>query len=137
MFTLKLCFTSPQSSAAMTYAMSSYEFCLLAILALHYASAAKLNPIFAINCGGYDVTDSNEVKYSADFNNQGIASSYGQSFIIHRAHASDMGLYQTERYHTSSFYYEFPMPPDGNYVLHLKFSEVWFNHPFGKVSDYT
>ena len=117
----------------MTVGMSSYKFCLLLIFTVNYSYALKLNPIFAINCGGQELIDSNGVKYSADSNNQGITSGYGQSFIIHRAHASDVPLYQTERYHTSSFFYEFPLPPDGEYVLHLKFAEVWFNNPFGKV----
>lgn len=43
-------------------------------------------------------------------------------------------LYQTERYHHSTFGYEIPLKGDGEYVLVLKFSEVYFNAPDQKVS---
>ncbi|KAL5108658.1 Malectin-A [Taenia crassiceps] len=95
--------------------------------------AVKLNPVFAVNCGGDAHVDSNGVWYAADFNNRGIASGHGLNLVMHRVHESDAVLYQTERYDVSSFYYEFPFPDDGHYVLHLKFSEVWFQYPHGKV----
>ncbi|XP_047501782.1 malectin-like [Penaeus chinensis] len=44
-------------------------------------------------------------------------------------------LYQTERYHHSTFGYEIPLKGDGDYVLVLKFSEVYFNAPDQKVFD--
>jgi hypothetical protein len=43
-------------------------------------------------------------------------------------------LYQTERYHTSTFGYDIPVAEDGHYLLILKFSEVYFNAPNMKVS---
>ena len=55
---------------------------------------------------------------------------------IKRVPAQDKPLYQTERYATESFGYTVPMPSgDGDYVLWLKFSEVWFNAPNQKVFD--
>lgn len=44
-----------------------------------------------------------------------------------------MILYQTERYDLQSFSYEMDLVDDGDYVLWLKFAEVWFNAPNMKV----
>jgi hypothetical protein len=44
-------------------------------------------------------------------------------------------LYQTERYHTSTFGYDIPVAEDGHYLLILKFSEVYFNAPNMKVGQ--
>ncbi|KAH9284620.1 Malectin [Echinococcus granulosus] len=128
-----LCFSKPQSGAIMVCTANSCAVCLVLCLVFRVTFAAELNPVFAINCGGDAHVDSNGVWYAADFNNRGIASGHGLNLVMHRAHESDAVLYQTERYDTSSFYYEFPLPADGQYVLHLKFSEVWFQHPNGKV----
>ncbi|KRY77266.1 Malectin [Trichinella pseudospiralis] len=65
----------------------------------------------------------------------GISSDYGKRFIIERVSPSDQILYQTERYHTKSFEYEIRIPEEGDYVLVLKFSEVYFNAPGQKVFD--
>ncbi|VDK49360.1 unnamed protein product [Taenia asiatica] len=124
-----MCFSELQSSAIMIFAV----VCLVFRLTFRDALAVKLNPVFAVNCGGDAHIDSNGVWYAADFNGRGIASGHGLSLVMHRTHESDAVLYQTERYDTSSFYYEFPLPTDGQYVLHLKFSEVWFQYPNGKV----
>ena len=59
---------------------------------------------------------------------------YGKSLSIHRVVPQDAVLYQTERYHTGTFGYEFPVKGDGDYVLVTKFSEVWFTAPNQKVS---
>lgn len=115
--------------------MTAYGFYLSLIFILPSTFALKLNPIFAVNCGGNVHIDVNGVRYEADFNNIGIASSHGLNLILHRTPEQDAILYQTERYDTSSFSYEFPMPRDGDYVLHLKFSEVWFQQSNEKVSD--
>ena len=58
---------------------------------------------------------------------------YGKSLNIQRVVPQDAVLYQTERYHTGTFGYEFPIKGDGNYVLVTKFSEVWFTAPNQKV----
>lgn len=64
----------------------------------------------------------------------GIASDYGRNSIIDRVPREDMILYQTERYDLQKFSYEIDVIEDGDYVLWLKFSEVWFNGPNLKVS---
>ena len=89
--------------------------------------------VFAVNCGGSRHTDRYGIKYLADDNPVGIPSTFGQSLIISRVHPDDMILYQTERYHTSSFSYNIPIEEDGEYVLVTKYSEVYFQHTGGKV----
>nr|CDS32419.1 expressed conserved protein [Hymenolepis microstoma] len=113
--------------------MRTRWLCLFLALISSCIFAQKLRPIFAVNCGGYAHTDVNGVLYQADTNTVGIASSHGMNLVLRRTPEPDAILYQTERYDTSSFSYEFPMPKDGEYVLHLKFSEVWFQQPRGKV----
>jgi hypothetical protein len=44
-----------------------------------------------------------------------------------------MILYQTERYDLKKFSYEIDIIDDGDYVLWMKFAEVWFNGPNMKV----
>lgn len=63
----------------------------------------------------------------------GIASDYGTALRIGRVHPADQILYQTERYHEEDFSYKIPVKEDGDYVLVLKFCEVWFNAPHQKV----
>lgn len=50
-------------------------------------------------------------------------------------HPNDNILYQTERYHTNTFGYDIPITSDGDYVLVLKFCEVYFAAPDQKVFD--
>ena len=65
----------------------------------------------------------------------GIASDYGRQYLnIGRVPEPDAILYQTERYHHSSFGYDIPVSEDGDYVLVLKFCEVYFNSPSMKVN---
>lgn len=73
-------------------------------------------------------------RYGRDTLAIGEASDYGKSMPINRVPQPDQVLYQTERYHTDDFSYSIPVPGDGDYVLVLKFSEVWFNAPSQKVS---
>lgn len=91
----------------------------------------------AINCGGESLIDSNGIRYTKDpLTDIGIASDYGRMLDIKRVPAQDKPLYQTERYSTESFGYTVPLPSaDADYVLWLKFSEVWFNAPNQKVFD--
>jgi hypothetical protein len=44
-----------------------------------------------------------------------------------------MILYQTERYDVQSFSYEIDLNEEGDFVLWMKFAEVWFNGPNMKV----
>lgn len=98
----------------------------------------SLGPIiYAINCGGEAHTDSFGIHFERDplHGKVGIASDYGKRLLIGRAHPNDQILYQTERYHTNTFGYDIPLNSDGEYVLVLKFCEVYFNAPDQKVFD--
>jgi hypothetical protein len=44
-----------------------------------------------------------------------------------------MILYQTERYDLQHVTYEIDLVEDGDYVVWMKFAEVWFNGPNMKV----
>ncbi|KAL7676770.1 hypothetical protein ACOME3_003019 [Neoechinorhynchus agilis] len=112
-------------------------FLLLVLLAL-FTTSVGFEPgsvVYAINCGGSEFTDSYGIVYKADDLSVGTVSVHGQSMAISRVpHPSDQKLYQTERYHSSSFTYDLPLSRgDGNYILWLKFSEVWFTSSLQKV----
>ena len=92
-----------------------------------------LDVIYAVNCGGPKHTDRYGVKYAADSNRVGIASEFGKTLTISRVHPDDGILYQTERYHTTSFSYDIPIETEGEFILITKFAEVYFTHPGGKV----
>lgn len=94
---------------------------------------ADYEVIFAVNCGGPKHTDRFGIQYQADSNLEGIGSEFGRGLIISRVHSEDAILYQTERYHVTNFAYDVHIPQDGDYILILKFSEVYFEHPGGKV----
>uniref|UniRef100_A0A915IXC0 Conserved oligomeric Golgi complex subunit 7 n=1 Tax=Romanomermis culicivorax TaxID=13658 RepID=A0A915IXC0_ROMCU len=83
--------------------------------------------LFAINAGGPEHVDTSNIRYEADPLRQGIPSDYGKRYLIGR----------TERYNIGNFEYSIPVDPkkvkDGDYVLVLKFSEVYFNAPKEKV----
>lgn len=85
--------------------------------------------IYAVNAGGHEFIDSNHVRYAADLGDDrvGTISDFGLQLGIRRARGNDAYLYQTERYHTDSFHYDIPVDGDGDYVLVLKFAEVYFN----------
>ena len=57
----------------------------------------------------------------------GTSSDYGKQLMIGRVPQQDQILYQTERYHTTTFGYDMPVQGDGDYLLILKFSEVRLN----------
>lgn len=92
--------------------------------------------IYAINAGGEAHTDSLGVRYEKDplQGKVGTASDYGKRLLIGRVPPNDHILYQTERYHHSTFGYDIPISEDGDYVMILKFCEVYFNAPNMKVS---
>ncbi|XP_077995234.1 malectin-B-like isoform X2 [Glandiceps talaboti] len=54
---------------------------------------------------------------------------------ITRVSPQDQPLYQTERYDLDTFGYEVPIEEDGDYVLVLKFCEVYFTASNQKVFD--
>lgn len=89
--------------------------------------------IFAVNCGGQEHIDVHGVRYQADFNRVGTPSDYGKNLNIQRVPLQDAILYQTERYHVDTFSYSIAIPEDGDFVLILKFSEVWFAASSEKV----
>nr|CAI5825916.1 unnamed protein product [Callosobruchus analis] len=93
--------------------------------------------VYAVNCGADAHTDSYGIRYEKDPLNGkvGIASDYGKRLLIGRVPPNDYILYQTERYHTNTFGYDIPVHSDGDYVLVLKFCEVYFNAPDQKVFD--
>lgn len=109
------------------------------ILAIRsFTAAAQHNVIYAINAGGESHIDSHGIKYARDplMGKTGTESDYGkQLLMINRVKPNDELLYQTERYHHDTFGYELPIAGDGEYVLILKFCEVYFNAPHMKVFD--
>lgn len=109
---------------------------LIAIKAHTTSAHNKFEVIYAINAGGEAHVDSNGIKYARDplIGKIGTASDYGKQLMIQRVPAADQILYQTERYHHSTFGYEFPVRESGDYVVVLKFSEVYFNSPNMKVN---
>ncbi|ALC38089.1 CG9257 [Drosophila busckii] len=109
--------------------------CVFALL-LQSASAEPLKVVYALNAGGSEHTDQNGIHYEADPLNVGIASDYGKHLLmIGRVHEEDEVLYRTERYHTTTFGYDFPADGDGDYALIMKFCEVYFDAPNRKVFD--
>lgn len=90
--------------------------------------------IYAVNSGGGAHTDLNGVHYQADKLSIGTASDFGKSLQIDRAAPADQVLYQTERYHVADFGYTIPIKDEGDFVLVLKFCEVYFRGSKLKVS---
>jgi len=91
--------------------------------------------IYAVNSGGGPHTDLNGVHYQADKLSIGTSSDFGKSLSIDRAAPADQILYQTERYHVADFGYTIPIKDEGDFVLVLKFSEVYFRGSKLKVFD--
>lgn len=94
--------------------------------------------LYAVNAGGDSHVDTNGVKFLRDplmDSGIGFASDYGKRLLISRVHDDDQILYQTERYHQSSFGYQLPTKGSGRYVLVLLFSEVYFDGPQQKIFD--
>lgn len=100
------------------------------------SSSCAYKIIYAVNAGGDEFEDSNGIIYQKDPLLVGTASDFGKNLLmIGRVPQADEILYQTERYHTSTFGYDLPTDGDGDYLLILKFSEVYFNSPNMKVFD--
>lgn len=112
---------------------------VLALVLLHICSLfrpleALGEVVFAVNCGGSAHVDVYGIHYHKDNLNVGFASDHGKNLAIRRVPQQDQILYQTERYHTGDFAYNVQIKSEGDYVLVLKFSEVWFTEPNQKVS---
>lgn len=116
----------------MYWTWMTFHLALVGFL-LHPLLSAAYEVVYAVNCGGGKHTDRFGIRYSADDNKVGIASDYGKNLIISRVHPDDVLLYQTERYHTSTFTYHVPIKEDGDYILITKFAEVYFQYPNQKV----
>lgn len=93
----------------------------------------KEDVIFAVNAGGDAHVDSYGILYQRDFNKVGTESDYGKKLSIQRVKPHDQILYQTERYSQTTFGYDIPIMQDGDYVMVLKFSEVYFTNSGLKV----
>lgn len=93
--------------------------------------------IWAVNAGGESHTDTHGIHYKKDplEGKVGKASDYGMRLPILRSSPEDQVLYQTERYNEDSFGYEVPIRDEGEYVLVLKFAEVYFAQSQQKVFD--
>jgi len=120
----------------MLISFSSIIFIQLICVLINYVNC--LNQIvYAVNCGGEAHVDKYNIKYERDplHGKIGTASDFGKRLEIGRVPKEDWILYQTERYHTNTFGYDIPLKTDGDYVLVLKFSEVYFNYPNQKVFD--
>jgi hypothetical protein len=113
---------------------SSLTIVILSLLFVNASNAYKV--IYAVNCGGDEHIDSHGIKYEKDTLKVGTSSDFGRNLGgIQRVPPADEIIYQTERYHTSTFGYEISLAGDGDYVLVLKFSEVWFEVVNSKVFD--
>lgn len=100
------------------------------------ALADPLKVVYAVNAGGDEHTDQHGIHYEADPLTVGISSDYGKHLLmIGRVQEPDEVLYRTERYHTTTFGYDFPADGDGDYALIMKFCEVYFDAPNRKVFD--
>jgi len=105
-------------------------------IAIEEKSSISHNLVAAINCGGKEHVDIHGIRYKGDQQKMGVASDYGSRLVIGRVAMEDMILYQTERYHFDDFSYEIDLPmTDADYVLVLKFAEVYFRAPQQKVFD--
>lgn len=111
-------------------------FAVLASLAVVGAALGD-KVIWAVNAGGEAHVDVHGIHYRKDplEGRVGRASDYGLKLPILRSVPEDQILYQTERYNEDSFGYEIPIREEGEYVLVLKFAEVYFAQSQQKVFD--
>lgn len=97
--------------------------------------ASDSRVLYAVNAGGSSHVDSNGINFLADPISIGTESDYGTRLPIKRVNNDDQILYQTERWHDRSFHYTIPVHDDGDFVLVLKFAEVYFYGPNMKIFD--
>ncbi|CAL1529905.1 unnamed protein product [Lymnaea stagnalis] len=110
-------------------------FTAFIVISLLMQTVHTLEVAWAVNCGGDEHTDVHGIHYQADPLDIGHRSDFGKSLMIQRVVPQDQILYQTERYHINTFGYDIPVYRDGDYVIVLKFSEVWFAAQNQKVFD--
>lgn len=110
---------------------------VLLVTANAISASAPYEVAYAINAGGEEHTDSDNIHYQRDplMGKIGTASDFGKQYSIGRVPQWDEYLYQTERYHNDNFGYDIPVTQDSDYALVLKFSEVYFTSPNQKVFD--
>nr|CAB3263861.1 malectin-A [Phallusia mammillata] len=113
------------------YLFHLFIICLFQHLHSTLADAGKV--VYAVNAGGDEHTDSFGIHYLTDPLSIGVKSDYGRRQAVIRAAPNDNILYQTERWHDASFSYDIPVKDEGDYVLVLKFAEVYFYGPNLKV----
>uniref|UniRef100_A0A8C5M4M4 Malectin n=1 Tax=Leptobrachium leishanense TaxID=445787 RepID=A0A8C5M4M4_9ANUR len=116
--------------------MAALLLSLLGPLAAQGAGLAD-KVIWAVNAGGEAHVDVHGIHYRKDplEGRLGRASDYGLKLPILRSSPEDQILYQTERYNEDNFGYEIPIKEEGEYVLVLKFAEVYFAQSQQKVFD--
>lgn len=113
-----------------------FEFFITVLLGIICGEVSSTGEVvYAVNSGGPAHTDLNGVHFQADKLAVGTASDFGKSLSIGRVAPADQMLYQTERYHFSNFGYTIPIKENGDYVLILKFCEVYFQGPRLKVRE--
>lgn len=103
-----------------------------------FTASAGARSIWAVNAGGGAHRSVDGVVYNGDpEETAGTVSDHGVHHVplLARVHPQDRILYQTERYHDETFGYTVKMGKNGNYVLVIKFSEVYFQTPNQKVFD--
>ncbi|KAM6965495.1 malectin isoform 1-T2 [Aplochiton taeniatus] len=93
--------------------------------------------IWAVNAGGEAHTDVHGIHFKKDplEGKLGKASDYGMRLPILRSSPEDQILYQTERYNEDNFGYEVPIRDEGDYILVMKYAEVYFAQSQQKVFD--
>ncbi|VDO75790.1 unnamed protein product [Haemonchus placei] len=89
--------------------------------------------VHAVNCGGYRHVGAYGIAYQEDRNPVGVVSDYGARYTFPNVPIEDRKLYETERYHNGDLTYVFDIAKDGEYVIVLKFSEVYFQSVGQKV----
>ena len=133
LFVFCKCHLLPILATSTTMKFLSFLLGLICVVERCHAAGIMDNVVFAVNCGGEAYTDSHGIRFRKDYLRAGITSDYGRNSIINRVSKDDMILYQTERYDLQQFSYEIDVTDDGDYVLWMKFAEVWFNGPNMKV----
>lgn len=93
--------------------------------------------IWAVNAGGEAHVDVHGIHFKKDplEGKVGKASDYGIRLPILRSSPEDQILYQTERYNEDTFGYDVPIREEGDYILVMKYAEVYFAQSQQKVFD--
>uniref|UniRef100_H3D1N4 Malectin n=1 Tax=Tetraodon nigroviridis TaxID=99883 RepID=H3D1N4_TETNG len=93
--------------------------------------------IWAVNAGGEAHVDVHGIHFRKDplEGKVGKASDYGMRLPILRSSPEDQILYQTERYNEDTFGYDIPIRDEGDYILVMKYAEVYFAQSQQKVFD--